>query len=385
MILTLLHFASIAAAQDVQYPDIPYMVVDADSDEVLYENRAFERWHPASLTKLMTAYVTFKAIENGEVQLGSPVTMTKNAVKMPPSKMGYKLNSKLRVDTAITILVVKSANDVAVALAESISGNLPAFVNRMNANAKRLGMKDSNFANPHGLHVKSQYVSARDMLVLSKAIWNEYPQYRYLFGTPSITTGKNIYYSYNLLLERFNGTKGMKTGFICASGFNMVASAERAGRNLVTVVFGAYSQKERAVTVAKLFTHGFKKPSGTPLSNIARPADIKGPSNMRPTICSKKARETRYNPAARNAVLKSPFLKERQITTQPIKVSLGGIDGAPSDAWIARAYTPQRVPVPTKRPFYEVVSLEGNAVNSDWILRETIPIPTPNPRAINDG
>lgn len=384
LVFTCLNFliASNALANEIRYPNIPYIVVDTDRNEILRENRAFERWHPASLTKLMTAYVAFKAVELGEIQLGSPVTITRNAIKMPPSKMGYKLNSKLRIDTAIKILIVKSANDVAVALAESVAGSVSQFVVRMNEEAKRLGMVDSNFSNPHGLHSKNQYVSAIDMLILSKAIWNEFPQYRNLFNAPSITTGQKTHYSYNLLLERFNGTNGMKTGFVCASGYNMVASVERDGRNLVVVVLGANSQTERAVTAAKLFTDGLAQSFGAKISNRSRPANIRGPRNLRPTICSKKARETRYDPAAQNAVINSPFLEKRSVTKAPILVSLGGIDAEPSDAWIARAYIPRRVIVPTKRPNYVVVNLDGELLGSAALLRGSIPIPTPSPRVV---
>lgn len=374
-------FSSMAHAQTtaIKLPDIPYITIDTDTGHVLSENRSFERWHPASLTKLMTAYVTFRAIENGELQQGSPVTISRAATKMPPSKMGYKLNAKLRVDTAITILVVKSANDVAVALAESVAGSVPAFVKRMNFEAKRLELNDSNFVNPHGLHHKNQYVSARDMLVISKAIWNEFPQYRKLFTTPAITTGKKIYYSYNLLLERFAGTMGMKTGFVCASGYNLVASAERGGRRLVSVVFGANSQTQRAVTAAKLLSAGFEKSIGTPLENYPRPNIIKGPTNMRSVICSEAARKNRYDPAAKNAVIKSPFLEPRKTLQQPILVKLGGIDAEPSDAWLARALTPSNVPIPSPRPQYTLVTVDGEAITSANALRGTIPLPKVNP------
>lgn len=374
-------FSSMAHAQTntINLPDVPYITIDTDTGHVLSENRSFERWHPASLTKLMTAYVTFKAIQNGELQQGSPVTISKAATKMPPSKMGYKLNAKLRVDTAITILVVKSANDVAIALAESVAGSVPAFVARMNFEAKRLGLKDSNFVNPHGLHHKNQYVSARDMLVISKAIWNEFPQYRKLFATPAITTGKKIYYSYNLLLERFAGTKGMKTGFVCASGYNLVASAERDGRRLVSVVFGANSQTERTVTAAKLLSSGFNKTTGIPLENYPRPSIIKGPTNMRSLICSEAARKKRYDPAAKNAVIKSTFLEPRKTIKQPILVKLGGIDAEPSDAWLAHAFTPTKIPVPSPRPQYTLVTVDGEVITSANTLRGTIPLPQISP------
>ena len=253
-------FASNAIAQsrlpDIP-PDIPYVLVDAATNEVLAQNRLHERWHPASLTKLMTAYVTFRAIEFGEITAGSPVTMTSAATKAPPSKMGYKKGTQLRFDMALRILIVKSANDVAVALAESLAGNVEAFVTRMNLEAKRLGLENTQFTNANGLHSKSQYVSARDMVILSSAIWNEFPQYRSIFETPTIQTSKRKYTSYNLLLERFDGTTGMKTGFVCASGYNIVASVERGGRRLVAVILGANSQTERAEVAARLFLKGF--------------------------------------------------------------------------------------------------------------------------------
>lgn len=367
-------------------PNIPYITIDTDSGLVLNENRSFERWHPASLTKLMTAYVTFKAIQNGELSAGSPVTISSAATKMPPSKMGYKKGAQLRIDTAITILIVKSANDVAFALAQSVAGTVPAFVNRMNKYAHNLGLKDSHFMNPHGLHHKNQYVSARDMLVLSKALWNDFPQYRHLFGTPSITSGKKTYYSYNLLLERFQGTMGMKTGFVCASGYNMVASAKRGDKRLVTVVFGANSQTQRAVTAAQLLLAGFKSTHGTPISHYKRPTIVKGPTNMRRHICSEKARKNRYDPAAQNAVIKSAFLSKRKTTKKPIKIKLGGITAPASPAWLARAFKPSHVPIPKPRPNYELVNIDGDIINKAntpaVLIRGTIPLPIKSPLSI---
>ncbi|MFK7901675.1 MAG: D-alanyl-D-alanine carboxypeptidase family protein [Nitratireductor sp.] len=392
-IIALANWASLSNAQSAQkpkatsasaaLPNIPYITIDTNTGLVLNENRSFDRWHPASLTKLMTAYVTFKAIQNNEIQIGSPVTMSKLAAKMPPSKMGYKAGSKLRVDTAITILVVKSANDVAVALAESVAGSLPNFANRMNDHAKTLGMQDSNFKNPHGLHDKNQYVSARDMLILSNAIWTEFPQYRKLFGTPAISTTKKTYYSYNLLLERFAGAMGMKTGFVCASGYNIVASAERDGRRLVSVVFGANSQTQRAVTAAKLLSAGFQQTSGTPLENFSRPSNVKPPKNMRPILCTQEALKNTYNPNANNAVIKSAFLEPRKITQKPIPVRLGGVNAPPSDAWLARAFQPSFVPVPQERPNYVLVDIDGEPLSSGALIRGTTKVPTFRPTSAN--
>ena len=165
-------------------PDTPYVLVDAADNTVIAANRLDERWHPASLTKLMTAYVVFRAIKSGEISAGSPVTVTATAAKTPPGKMGYRQGTTLRFDMALYTLIVKSANDVAVAVAESLAGNVPAFVARMNDEANRLGFSNTRFVNPHGLHDTGQYVSARDMVILASAIWNEFPQYRAMFETP---------------------------------------------------------------------------------------------------------------------------------------------------------------------------------------------------------
>ncbi len=156
----------------------PYIVIDAKSGEILAEQNSNSRWYPASLTKLMTAYVAFRAIKAGDVQTGSPVVISAAARKQPPSKMGYKKGVKLRIDTAIKIIIIKSANDVSHALAEAISGNLKAFVASMNGEAKRLGMNNTQFANSNGLHSPNQYSSARDLALLSAQILKEYSPIR---------------------------------------------------------------------------------------------------------------------------------------------------------------------------------------------------------------
>lgn len=377
--MAILLLVSMSAHAQEPLPDIPYVLVDTNGNQVLASNRIDERWHPASLTKLMTAYVVFRAIGDGEITIGSPVTITQKALNAPPSKMGYPKGSLLRFDTALRILVVKSANDIAVAIAESLAGDLDAFVGRMNDEASRLGLSNSRFVNPNGLHDAAQYVSARDMVILSSAIWNEFPQYRELFETPAINDGKKTHYSYNLLLERFDGTTGMKTGFVCASGYNMVASAERAGRRLVAVVLGADSQTERAVVAARLLLKGFDQVQGSQMALIPKPAIPVGPTDMRPVLCTEKARQARYDPAAETAVIKSPFLADRKITRNPVSVTLGNIDGEPSPAWMARAFVPQRVPLPVKRPEYRLVDVDGILIDRPPTSRGAIPVPTRKP------
>lgn len=378
LVLAFMHLAAAPARADA-LPDIPYMVIEPASGTVLAANRIDERWHPASLTKLMTAYVTFRAIEAGEIAAGSPVTVTANARRVPPSRMGYAEGTVLRVDNALAILIVKSANDVSIALAESVAGSVPAFVARMNDAARELGLSDTRFVNPNGLHEKDQYSTARDLVVLSRAIWNGFPQYRNLFETAAIKAGDAVHYSYNLLLERFPGTTGMKTGFVCASGYNIVASAERGGRRLVAVVLGADSQTERAVTAARLLTEGYAASSGRPIATLQRPASATGPVDQRPRICSQAAREARYDPLPQTARIVSPWLEERKPSGNPIVIAAGGVDAPPSDAWLARAFMPDRVPLPEPRPDYQVVNLDGETPSSADLLRTTIPVPLESP------
>lgn len=381
LVMVLVSAAAQAQENGPSFPDIPYVLVDTAGNRVLAANRIDDRWHPASLTKLMTAYVTFRAIEQGEISPGSPVTVTATALNVPPSRMGYPKGTTLRFDTALQILIVKSANDIAVAVAESLAGTTEAFVARMNGEAKRLGLENTRFVNPNGLHDTGQYVSARDMVILSSAIWNEFPQYRELFETPTIKAGDRLHTSYNLLLERFDGATGMKTGFVCASGYNIVASAERNGRRLVAVVLGASSQTERAELAARLLLRGFATPEGRPMAAIARPGAPVKPVNLRPVLCTEKARQGRYDPASETAVIKSKWLHPRQVTRMPVIVATGGTDGDPSPAWLARAFIPSRVPLPVRRPEYSVVGVDGEALDSDALLRGSIPVPVRRPAA----
>lgn len=359
--------------------DKPYIVIDAETGEVLAENEPHHRWYPASLTKLMTAYVTFRAIKAGEVTAGSPVFISDAAARRPPSKMGYKRGVQLRIDTALKIIIIKSANDVSHALAEAVSGSVESFVERMNSEARRLGMINTQFANASGLYNRSQFSSARDMALLSQQILNEFPEHSYLFSAVGIQTPVRIHYSYNLLIERFSGTTGMKTGFVCAAGYNMVASAKRSGRHLIAVVLGRDSQTDRAVAAARLITESAGS-SGiySVHSSASRGTD---PVNMRPILCTQQARESRYDPVSGTAVIDSPFLKPKGSDGAILPVNTGGVDSSPSEAWINRNLkfngTP---PVPIRRPNYDpalgriVLAAIGEPANG------TIPIPTPRPQ-----
>lgn len=359
----------------------PYILVDMQNRSVLAGHRIHDKWHPASLTKLMSVYVTLDAVRNRELSLGSPVVISARARKTPPSKMGYKKGVRLRVDTALKILVVKSANDISVALAEAVSGQVEAFVDRMNRTAKRLGLHSTHFANPNGLHHPDQYTSAADMAILALRIVTEFPQTQTWFAQPSIKTAKKTHYSYNLLLERFPGTTGMKTGFVCASGYNQVTTVERDGKKRLLVVLGTFSQTERAVVSARILTLALNgKLENHPLSVLISRDNGSKPKNMRSVICSEEARKTRYDPAGGQAVIQSSFLKPRNVVRKPFFIKTGGIDAPASDAYADRQFANlSKIPVPIRRPEHLAPKpIDGLLLQSG--LRGTVPMPNWRPR-----
>ena len=165
----------------------PHVALDLDTGKVISRQQAFDPWHPASLTKLMTAYSIFNAIRAGEIYGNTMVRISKIARAQPSSRMGYRTGTTMTLDNALKLLVVKSANDIAIAIAESLSGSVDRFVNRMNSDAASLGMSGSRFVNPHGLHNRQQVTTARDMALLIRAIHRDFPQYRDLFSNPSVS------------------------------------------------------------------------------------------------------------------------------------------------------------------------------------------------------
>ncbi len=265
----------------------PAIVVDASSGRVLHAEDATLAWYPASITKLMTTYVVLSEIRAGRVTFETPLAVSATATAVIPSKMGFKPGTEVTVDNALKMIMVKSANDMAVALAEGVGGSVENFAALMNASASRLGMHDSYFVNPHGLPDERQRTSARDMAVLARALLTEFPQYKDYFGIGAIRFGKRIMRNTNGLIGRYPGADGMKTGFICASGFNVVATATRGGRTLITVVLGAHNATERTIRAAALFDKGFASAGWGGSSLEAMPASYTSPPDMREAVCGR--------------------------------------------------------------------------------------------------
>lgn len=235
----------------------PALVIDAKTGLVLYSEDADRLWHPASLTKLMTAYIAFEALRDGKLTIQSKLTVSKNAHKEPPSKIGLPVGATLSMDLALKALIIKSANDVAVMIAEGIAGSEQAFAQMMNETAARLGMTRTRYFNANGLPDDGQVTTARDMAILGQRILKEFPEWSYLYKMRSFKIGKRRLRSHNALLRTFEGADGMKTGFICDSGFNVVASATRDNIKVMAVVLGERSSRERTARASELIQHGF--------------------------------------------------------------------------------------------------------------------------------
>jgi D-alanyl-D-alanine carboxypeptidase len=267
------------------------LVIEAENGKVLFAQNAGYPWYPASVTKLMTAYVTLRAVKEGRLTLDTPLIVSSNAAAQAPVKMGFAVGTVVTVDNAIKMLMVKSANDMAVVLAEGVAGSIENFADEMNANARRLGMIQSSFVNPNGLPADDQISSARDLAILARALIRELPEYDYYWHLPGIRMGKMVRRNYNTLIGRYPGADGMKTGFICASGFNLVASATRNGRRLIAVVLGAPSSAARALKAAQLLERGFNSNSAvswlmSPFGTVESLQPIAAtPPNLRDEMC----------------------------------------------------------------------------------------------------
>jgi D-alanyl-D-alanine carboxypeptidase len=233
------------------------ILIDADSGKVLRAENATYPWYPASTTKLMTLYVTLSAIRDKRITMDTLFTVSQNAAMQAPTKMGFPVGTQVTVDNALKMMMVKSANDMAVLLAEGIDGSVDDFAQEMTETAHRLGMSESSFVNPNGLPADGQIVSARDLAMLARALLHDFSDYSFYWHIPAIKWGRRVVRNYNPLLGRYAGADGMKTGFICASGFNLVATAQRDNKRLIAVVLGAPSGGARAMKAAEMLESGF--------------------------------------------------------------------------------------------------------------------------------
>lgn len=264
-ILTLMSGAGgVLAAPPVKakLPDGPSLVFDAADGRVLWAENADMPWYPASLTKLMTAYVVFDLLRRGEAKETSEFVVSPHANAQPKSRVGLGPGKRITVHDALYALIVHSANDIAVALAEAVAGSEDEFVAEMNETARRLGMTRTQFVNANGLPKEGQATTARDMGLLTRALIRDFPEWLPIYALEDVQIGSRSFHTHNKLLGVLDGADGMKTGFTCGAGYNIVASATRNGRKIVAVVMGDRNGGERSARAMRLIEAGFATPAG---------------------------------------------------------------------------------------------------------------------------
>lgn len=260
ILLTLSLTAAPAATPVVAQENLRYaaIVIDAESGEVMFARHADARRYPASITKVMTLYLVFEALEQGKIKLDDVIRVSSHAASQPPSKLGLAAGQTITVQDAIHATAIRSANDMAVALAEHVAGSEARFTAMMTLKAEELGMTQTRYVNSNGLPDSRQLTSARDLAMLCRALLRDFPQHYRYFGVNSWFYGGREYRNTNGLLSSGQGYDGIKTGFTNASGYNLAASAVRDGRRIITIVLGGRSTATRNEHVAELMSTGFE-------------------------------------------------------------------------------------------------------------------------------
>lgn len=372
-----------------------YIVIDVADGKVLAEKDATARWYPASTTKLMTAYLALKALEMGEATLDSPVVVTSFAASQAPSKMGYEPGAVIRLDMALRMIMVKSANDVAVAIGQSLAdGSIDAFVGKMNTQASELGMKDTFFINANGLPGPGQYSSAKDLAILGMRLRRDFPAFSEIFGVEAIQAGPQLMRNNNHLLGRFDGADGMKTGYICASGFNIVSSATRGERTLVAVVLGGDGPITRDEQAARLLDAAFKtdRPANAPRVEDL-PASSGPPADISKLVCSPEGQKARAAERQRQAEAEkkgedaevSALLKKMERPPTTVLVSLGGAKASEKVGAGISQIAAYGIPIPTWRPADDDLAASASAGGAAPDARPETPGDGPQPVAASDA
>jgi len=304
----LLSFIVLPSSAFARYASI---VLDADTGRVLHATNPDTRNYPASLTKMMTLYLVFEAIESGQLKLQQRLPVSARASGMTPSKLGVKRGESITVKTVIMALVTKSANDAAVVAAEYLGGTEAKFARLMTKKARAIGMRRTSFRNASGLPNRRQLSTARDMALLAKKLVQNFPQQYHYFSRQRYTFRGKEFKNHNTLLTTYPGTDGIKTGYIRASGFNLAASVTRNGRRLIGVVFGGRTAKSRDRHMAKILERGFKKASVTTTKAAVLPSKHAGTVTSRPNLAAAPRPQTA--PARKRSLKKT----HPTLTTRP--------------------------------------------------------------------
>ena len=316
-VLTMTLHISAAETAVAKYASI---IVDAVDGRVIHAANADTRNYPASLTKIMTLYMVFEALENGTLKIDQRLPVSKRAAGMPPSKLGLKAGSSIVLEDAIMALTTKSANDVAVVVAEALGGTEINFAKMMTARARELGMSRTTFRNASGLPNSHQKSTARDMVRLGMAVQEDFPQYYHYFSRTSFTYNGQSHRSHNRLLKSYKGTDGIKTGYIRASGFNLISSVQRDGRRVVAVVFGGKTASSRDQHMVKLLDRSFTKLASMGVKTI--PA-VPGPNPFQNPVVTLEVAAAEAAPPRRRPV--KPIAASSQIAAAGDASDMGDV------------------------------------------------------------
>lgn len=276
LIAFVLALCMLPAAQAAPNPRYASIVIDTESGAVLHAANADATRYPASLTKMMTLYLLFEALEDDTLSMDSRLPVSQHAAAKPPSKMGVRPGETVKVEDAINILVVKSANDVAAVVAEGLAGSESTFAGQMTDKARALGMTHTTFRNASGLPDDRQVTTARDMAILALRLMQDFPSYYPVFAKTEFTWQGRRYTGHNRLLDNYAGTDGLKTGYIRASGFNVATSAVHDGRRLLSVVMGGFTAQSRDAHMSELLDRGFARAESVADGDWIAKADIYG-------------------------------------------------------------------------------------------------------------
>ena len=355
LLITLL----MAALAPVSGKAAPYaaMVMDARTGEVLHARNADTQLHPASLTKMMTLYIAFQAIERGEISLDDMVTITPLSANEPPSKLGLLAGQRIQFRYLVRAAGVKSANDAATAIGIALEGNEAAFARRMTATARAMGMSRTTFRNAHGLTEAGHMSTARDMTVLGRHMIYDHPQYYNIFSRITTDAGvREVANTNRRFLNAYRGADGIKTGYTSAAGFNLVASAERGQERIIATMFGGSSTAQRNARVAELLDMGFARAPATARIDRPRPVGPQGTGGAEAPPPGTTARTVRVNGlVARSLRPKARPLPDAPAVAEELLAVNADADpdavkDAIDDILATVAAAPQETPTPQARP-----------------------------------
>ena len=351
LLITLL----MAALAPVSGKAAPYaaMVMDARTGEVLHARNADTQLHPASLTKMMTLYIAFQAIERGEISLDDMVMITPLSANEPPSKLGLLAGQRIQFRYLVRAAGVKSANDAATAIGIALEGNEAAFARRMTATARAMGMSRTTFRNAHGLTEAGHMSTARDMTVLGRHMIYDHPQYYNIFSRITTDAGvREVANTNRRFLNAYRGADGIKTGYTSAAGFNLVASAERGQERIIATMFGGSSTAQRNARVAELLDMGFARAPATARIDRPRPVGPRGTGGAEAPPPGTTARAVRVNGLVARSLRPNarPVPDAPEVAEELLAVNADAVKDAIVDVLETVAAAPQETPTPQARP-----------------------------------